>query len=443
MTEPEPQALSPLSRERIYRRNFKYFLADSILFTVAISIIGSSTVIPDFVRHLTDSEIVIGLFSTLFTVGYTLPQLFIARYIVRYSRKKWWFVGPNIPVRLVILIFAGITVWLGKERPELILLAFFICYSIAAFGDGLVGVPWADLAGTSLNSRWRARMFGLTTAVTGVTMLLLAPVIGAILGDSGPGFPYNYAILFAISGLIFALSTVPGLFIHELPGGKAKERPPTFGEFLPDLGRVLRDDKPFRAFMVTQMLTSLFMMATPFYIGYATVRLGLSSAVAVPVLLAMQTAGSIAGAVLYTWLGERNNVLYMRLALISAALLPSSALLAGVVGPLPLYAGFLVSGLATGSNLLSCYLNWLVGYADPDQRPMYVGLSNTAAALVSIVAPIIGGAIVQNLGYQLLFTTSLVIALTALFVAFRYLSNKVAQRGHEEAPETAVGSSTA
>jgi MFS family permease len=443
MTVPDPQPLSPSSRERIYRRNFPFFLADSILFTVAISIIGSATVIPDFVRRLTDSEILIGLASTLFTVGFTLPQLFIARHIVRYARKKWWFVGPNIPVRFVILIFAGIIMWLGAERPGLVLLAFFICYSIAAFGDGLVGVPWADLAGTSLNNRWRARMFGLTTAITGVTMLLLAPLMGAILGDSGPGFPYNYAILFGISGLIFAISIVPGLFFHELPGGKAREKLPTFGEFLPDLGRVLRDDGPFRAFMTTQMLTSLFMMATPFYIGYATVRLGLSSAVAVPVLLAMQTAGSIGGAVLYTWLGVRNNVMYMRLALAGAALLPISALLAGVVGPLPLYIGFLISGLATGSNLLSCYLNWLVGYANPDQRPIYVGLSNTAAALVSIVAPIIGGAIVQSLGYRPLFSTSLLIALTALFVSVRYLRNTLPREGHEEAHETAVSSGAA
>ena len=56
---------------------------------------------------------------------------------------------------------------LGKDHPELVLLAFFICYGIAGFGDGLVGVPWSDMTGTSLDHRWRARMFGLTTAVTG------------------------------------------------------------------------------------------------------------------------------------------------------------------------------------------------------------------------------------------------------------------------------------
>ena len=296
MIESNAQVLSPSLRERIYRRNFSYFLIDGMLFYLAMGLIGSTTVIPDFVRHLTDSEILIGLAGSLFSIGFTLPQLLIARYIVRHARKKWWFVGPNIPVRFVILIFAVITVWLGGDRPGLVLVAFFVCYSIAAFGDGLVGVPWADLIGTSLDSRWRARMFGITSAGTGLIMLSIAPLIGFVLGGSGLAFPNNYAVLFGASGLLFAISILPGLFFHELPGGKAVEKLPSLGEFLPDLGRVLRDDMPFRAFIILRMFTSLFMMAFPFYIGFATVELGLSSDVAVPMLLAMQTAGTVGGA---------------------------------------------------------------------------------------------------------------------------------------------------
>src|SRR3954454_15909810 len=121
MTDADAQGHSQLYREHVYRRNFPLFLADSLLFTVAMGVISATTVIPDFVRHLTNSEILIGLSGSLFTIGFTLPQLFIARYIVRHARKKWWFVGPNIPVRFVLLIFAVITTLLGKDHPELVL----------------------------------------------------------------------------------------------------------------------------------------------------------------------------------------------------------------------------------------------------------------------------------------------------------------------------------
>lgn len=428
MTEVDSPALSQPDRERVYRRNFPYFLADSMLFTLAMGIISATTVIPDFLRRLTDSEILIGLSGSLFTIGFTLPQLFIARYIVRSARKKWWFVGPNILVRPVILIYAILLVWLGADQPALILLVFFICYSIAAFGDGLVGVPWADLAGTSLDNRWRARVFGITSAATGVIMLGLAPLIGAVLGERGPGFPANYAILFGAAGVLFIVSILPGLFFHELPGGRAREQIPAFSEFLPELLQVLRADGAFRAFIIARMFTSLFMMAAPFYIGYTTVELGMSSAVAVPVLLAMQTSGSIIGALTYTWLGARSNLLYIRLALSASALLPVCALLAGIVGPLPLYLGFLVSGLAT-TNLEFGYLNWVVGYADSDQRPIYVGLSNTVAAVISLIAPFIAGTIVQSLGYGSLFVVALAMALSALFVALRFLRDPEPQAG--------------
>ncbi|MBN1563623.1 MAG: MFS transporter [Anaerolineae bacterium] len=412
--------LSSASRERIYRRNFRYFLADNLLFNVALSIIGATTVIPDFVRHLTDSEILIGLSGNLFTVGFTLPQLFVARYVVRYERKKWLFVGPNIPLRFMLVIFAAITVWLGKDRPDLILVAFFTCYGLAGLADGLVGVPWADMVGTSLDTRWRARMLGFTVAGTGVIMLLIAPLIGLVLGDDGPGFPTNYAILFGAAGGLLALSIPVGVFFHELPGGKAVAHVASLGEFFPELGRVLRDDGPFRAFIIMRVFTSLFMMAAPFYVGYATEELGLSSEVAVPTLLAMQTAGTVAGALAYTWLGARSNMLAIRLGLSSVTLLPICALLAGAVGPTPLYIGFFVAGLTT-STILPGYLNWVLGYANPDQRPIYVGLANTVVAVATFIAPFIGGTIAETLGYRPLFAVSLVMVCGALFVAVRFL----------------------
>lgn len=414
------------ANEPIYRRNFFFFLSDGILFSVALSIVGTTTVIPDFIRNLTDSEILIGLSSSLFDIGFTLPQLLIARYIIRVERKKWWFVGPNIPVRFVMLIFGLIVFLLGASQPQTILISFFICYSIVAFGDGLVGVPWADLVGTSLNSRWRARFFGIMSASAGLIMLALAPLIGLILGESGPGFPTNYAILFAASGTLFALSIIPTLFIHELPGGKAVEKLPSLGEFLPSLGTVLKTDVPFRSIVIARMFTSLFAMASPFYIGFATIQLGLSSTVAVPTLLAMQTIGGIGGALLYTWIGAKNNVLFLRLALAGAAILPISALIAAIIGPFPLYIGFLVSGL-TLSNLFLSFQNWVITYATPDQRPIYAGLFNTIAAVITMITPFIAGTIAQTIGYEPLFVVALIMVFSALFITVRYVHESESQ----------------
>ncbi len=407
-------------REPIYRRNFLVFLSDYVIFGVAMSLIGTTTVIPDFVRKLTGSEILIALSSQMFDLCWLLPQLFVARRLMNVANKKWWFVGPNIPVRMVILIFSGLVVALGPDRRVTILVLFFIFYALAALGDGLVGVPWMDLIGTSLDNRRRARLFGFGNALTGVAVLGLAPAVRFILDKSGPTFPNNYALLFAIAGVLFIVTIPPTLLLQELPGGgKPHEPMPSMGEYLPELGRVLRHDLPFRAIVTARLLAALYMLAAPFYIGFATERLGMSSGVAVSNLLVMQTFGSLGGALVFSWLGERRILLFIRFAMVIGILQPALALLSGLVGPAPLYLAFLAGGLVGGTLGIS-FLNWVIAYPSPDQRPVYSGLFNSVSAISVLAAPLIGGLLVQFAGYEVAFAAALVMMSSALIVATRY-----------------------
>jgi len=412
--------LSDTERERVYRRNFSLFLSDFVIFTIAMNFIGSTTVIPDFVRKLTDFEVLIALSGQLFEVGWLLPQLFVARSLVRVENKKWWFIGPNIPVRLLILSFAGIIVILGPDRPGLMLGLFLLFYGLAALGDGLVGVPWVDLVGSSLDGRRRARLFGLGNATVGVLVLGLAPIVDMILGDSGPEYPNNYALLFGLAGVLFVVTIPLGLFIRELPGGKPQETAPPMREYLPDLLRVLREDKPYRGMIITRVLAALFTLAAPFYIGLATERLDISSDTAVSTALAVQTVGSVTGALFFSWLGDRRALQFIRMALFIAVLQPSLALLAILVGPLPLYVAFLAGGFVAGSLGIS-FINWVIAYATPEQRPVYSGLFNSVSAVALFAAPLTGGTIVEVLGYEAVFIVALVIILAALTVALRYV----------------------
>lgn len=393
-------------RERAYRHNFVLLLADYTIFSIALNLIGPTTVIPDFVRKLTGAEILIAISSQMFEIGWLLPQLLVARRLVRVAHKKWWFVGPNIPVRTLVLTFSGVIVLLGPERPGLILAAFLVFYVLAALGDGLVGVPWMDLIGSSLDDRRRARLFGLGNAAVGVTILGLAPLAGYILGDSGPDFPNNYALLFAVSGVLFVITVPVVMPIRELPGGKPVETVPPLGEYLPGLVRVLRRDAPFRAVVIARVLVALATLAAPFYIGFATERLGLSSDVAVSRLLLMQTLGSVLGALAFSRFGEGHSLLFMEGALIFAITQPVLALLASAVGPVPLYVAFLMNGVALGCLGIS-FINWVILYATPEQRPVYAGLFNSMSAVGLLAAPLIGGALVELVGYEAAFVAAL------------------------------------
>lgn len=413
-------------REAIYRRNAVWFLADNVLINIGTGIAGASTVVPDLVRHLTSSEVLIGLAGNLWMVGHTLPQLLVAPWVARARRKKGWFVAPNAVARLLMLLFAVLLWRADPARPERMLVAYFACYGLAALCGGVLGVAWADLAGNSLDNRWRARVLGVTAGITGVAMLGLTPLIGLALAQGG--FPRNYALVFGAAGVLSALSVPPLALVHELPPATAAAEAPAGAPAGLSLGRLwaqARADGPLRAFIVLRVLMSLFMMAGPFYVGYATGPLRLDSAVAVPTLLAMQTAGSIAGALGYTWLGARSNLLALRLSMVGAMLLPAGALAAGRLGPWPLYLGFAVAGLAS-SSMMSGYLNWIVGYAPADRRSGYVALSNTVAGAMTLLAPLLAGTLVARLGYAPLFAVALTMAAAALWVATRALHDRAA-----------------
>jgi len=51
--------------------------------------------------------------------------------------------------------------------------------------------------------------------------------------------------------------------------------------------------------------------------------------------------------------------------------------------------------------------------ASPDQRAMYAGLFSTVAAVVSLIAPFIGGTLAQQIGYEALFVVALAMVLGA------------------------------
>jgi MFS family permease len=411
-------ALTDGERDRIYRRNFVFFLADFVLFSLAFNLIGSTTVIPDFVRKLTGSEILIAFSSQMFEIFWLMPQLLVARWLIRVENKKMWFVIPNIPVRTLMIVFAGIILMVGPGHPGVLLGCFLMFYGLIAVGDGLVGVPWVDLIGSSLDERRRARLFGMGNALVGVTVLGVAPVIRFVLGDSGPDFPKNYALLFLLAGIGFLITVPAGVLIRELPGGRARESVPSIREYLPDLLRVLREDHPFRTMISARVLTTFFTMAGPFYIGFATERLDMSSQDAVPNLLIMQTLGSVGVALVFAHLGDRHILGFIRVAMLAGVLQPVMALLASVTGPAPLYLAFLLGGIV-GGMLGFSFINWVIGYATPDQRPVHSGLFNSVSAVGLLTAPLIGGLLVQMLSYEAAFIGALLMMAAALAVVLR------------------------
>ena len=64
-------------------------------------------------------------------------------------------------------------------------------------------------------------------------------------------------------------------------------------------------------------------------------------------------------------------------------------------------------------------LNIILEFCEPEDRPTYIGLTNTLFAPIMIIAPLLGGWLAEVNGYRPMFIVAFVIALIgALMLAF-------------------------
>ena len=140
---------------RKLRRNFILLFLDFAFFGAGMSLMGSTTVVPDFVSRLTSSETLIGLAGSSYAFAWLVPQLLIAQYITRQARRKPFLTWTVMPFRLIIVVLALAIASTAPENHTAILAIFMTAYILFAVGDGLITVVWADLIGGMVPERWR------------------------------------------------------------------------------------------------------------------------------------------------------------------------------------------------------------------------------------------------------------------------------------------------
>jgi len=395
-----------------YRRNFAAFWADYGFFGVAMAFINHNTVLPSFVRQLTDSPLLIGLSGTIQTAGWLFPQLIAANYLGDKAEKKRYILIPSAIGRPVPFVLA-LALFLGAARhPTLVLTILFASLALLWMTDALATVAWFDVLGKTVPARQRGRLFGLGQVTSGLLTVGAGLAINYVLSDAGPPFPDNYAFLFVAAGALFVLSWLAIATIKEPSETPAAENGGSQPPFLRRLTHIWKRDRDFRLFLAVRLLVGLNGLATPFYVIFATDRLGLGQEV-VGWFTSAQVIGSIAGGVILGAVNERRGGRQTIQVGVGAGLLaPLWALLL----PLWLPAGhpWLVYGcslvfVALGmlqSNFVQGFFNYLLDLAPADERATYIALSNTLNGVVLWPVALVGGAILKmtDNSYPTLFT---------------------------------------
>ena len=389
-----------------YRWNFTAFVVDYASFLIAFGFVSSISVLPAFVRQLTASAPLIGLASTIFNLGWTLPQLATAQLIKDRPRKKpFFYIG--VPFRATLFVIAG-ALWAGlAARPAAMLVLFFLCLGLFALSDGFISLSWFEIMARVIPPKKRGLLVAVSQFTGGLAGIGVGILVGLILG--GRPFPYSYALLFTLAGIAMIPSTIALLLIREPPpeeeSGTATQ---ARGNWLQPLVR----DRDFRRLMVCRILVGMTSLATPFYVSHAADVVNLPESIIGRFVIAT-TVGSLASSVVFGYLSARSGTrLIVRLSSVVALTVPLLALLIHLAGfdwlaqayPV-VYVGI---GISTSAWMLG-FTNYMLEIVPPATRPAYVGLGNTLMGLMAVV-PALGGWLLEATSYTVLFATAAAVA---------------------------------
>jgi len=398
---------------RHYRRNFWSLVFDYCFFGIGLAFIGPSTVIPSFLSTLGASSALIGLMSSLQNASWLLPQLFAARYLADKPYKKSYVLWP-VGVGRILLLLPAVLIWTTGARPLWLTLSMTMLVVVGFWvGDGLGSVAWFDLLSKLIPPQRRGRLTGTGQAFSGALSFLAGFLVEWMLGDRGPSFPNNYASLFLLGFAMMAISFFSVSLTIEEKGVSAQTNP-SWREFIPQLGAVLKRDRAFRRFIIARQLYGLGGLATPFYMPYALNVLNLPAQV-VGRYTSIGVVGSILAAVLFGWINERHGskrVIHISIALGTA--IPAAALLVPrlfATSSWLAWAYGLVFLLfnASMSSMMAGWMTFVLELAPEAERSVYVGLTNTLNGLTTLFS-IVGGLILQWTGdnYTVLFIVTIV-----------------------------------
>ena len=390
--------------EQNYRWNFLVNALDGGSFWFGMSFISSTVILPLFVSHFTNNPLLIGLIPFLSTAGPLLPQLFMANAVERTPRKKFFPVNLGFFLeRLPIILLAPVTYFMATSQPLLALASFFVLYAWHCFGAGVIIVGWQDLIAKIIPVEKRGRFFGITNFVGNGTGILGALAVPFVLDRST--FPIAYVLAFVAAGSLIFLSWIFLSLTREpvVPSSKLPVSQLNYMRSLPD---VLRRDRNFRMYLLSQIIFALSGMATGFLVVYTVQTWKLPDATASGFTIALQVGLALAN-LFFGFLSDRKG---HKLSLEICFLLSVVSLGLAIIAPSPLwfFPIFFLRGAVTAAIMISG-ISIVYEFTDADNRPTYIGLANTIPGIAGSVAPLVGGWLAGAISYQAMFFLSAVI----------------------------------
>lgn len=365
-----------------YSINFILIILSNTLTKLADSLSNPKTVLAWLMSYVNAPLYLIGFLVPIRESGSMLPQIIIASYVRRISIRKWiWVLGSL----LQFISMAGIGIVAITFEADLagwLIILLLIVFSISR---ALSSVSSKDVLGKTIPKKRRGRLNGYSTSISGL-LSLFAGLFIIYKSQEGLGIEfYGYLIFFASS--LWVLGSIVYSFITEFPG-ETSEGKNAVKEALKRL-ILLKEDKPFRDFVIARSLLLCSALTAPFYVVLSQTYLGKDFYILGLFILANGIASSISAPFWGKMADKSSKNVMVKAALITSIL---GILMFLIViffqflrESLWLYpAAFFILGIAHSGVRLG-RKTYVIDMAKGNKRTDYVSVSNTIIGFVLLI----------------------------------------------------------
>jgi MFS family permease len=411
---PEADPVHPEVKKN-FKRNFFANLMDACFWFFGDSFAAAYTIMPVFLSTLTDSPILIGLIPALEAIGWFFPQLFLAKHLE--GRKQRLpvvrFLGIFDRVPFLLLAFGAFLIPSLEKSAALILI--LVIYTVKVFSSGLVALPWQELIATVIPVSHRGRYWGTSLIIGKLMGLVGAFITGLLL--TRIAYPTNYGYMFIIGFIAVSISF---LFLSLNIEPEIDRRAPSFESGIWDrIKKTLGKDKNFGIYLVNRGFAFMSSMGMAFITVYGIQKFDLPLSQSAT-FTGVMFISEIIGYGIWGNLGDRSG--YKRVIefcnFFSIAGLFSILFIRSIWG---LFIVFGILSFAHSGEYISDQ-NFAMEFGSEDNRPTYIGLSKTLTGPFFLVAPILGGSIIQLWGYNSMFMVALMLSISA-FIIIKFFVN--------------------
>ena len=366
--------------------NFMRMLLANAASQVADSVASAKTTLPWLLMHLGAPAWMTSLLVPIRESGSMLPQLFLGAAVRGLTVRKWIWVGCALAQAACLAALGWAALQLRGDGAGWAVLGLLVVFSLARAG---CSVAYKDVQGKTIPKTRRGRLSGWIAAIAGALAMLVGLGLG-MLPDGASS--HQMAALLGLGALAWALAAWLFAGIREFGG--ATEGGVSGSDTIVGQLALLRDDAPFRRFVLARALAMGSSLAAPFYVSLARDALG-QAIMLLGIFIAIEGLAGLVGSPVWGRMADRSSRQVFATASAMAAVL--SMLVAAwswwnPQGPASAWfypIAFFALGIAHAGVRLG-RKTYLVDLAEGDRRTAYVAVSNSVIGVLLLATGALG-----------------------------------------------------